>query len=168
MAEGLQLTAKFEMDGFVTNAAGVGEAVVDTIDIDKLVSYVTGSGAGGADGYFAAAINIAASGSQTWDLTSQTDPLGQALDFVRVKAVIVLADAANTNDIVLEGGASTPYLGPLGGTTPTLNVRPGGMALYMDPGATGYLTSGSNNLKLANSSSGSAVTGKLIVIGAKE
>lgn len=110
--------------------------------------------------------SIAASSSENLDLYgSLTDPLGVTLNFATIKAIEVRADEGNTNDVVL-GAGSNPFVGPLGGTTPTIAVKPGGRLLMVAP-KTGWAVTNSTAdiLKVANSSSGSAVVYDIKIIG---
>ena len=104
------------------------------------------------------------------NLTSLTDPLGDSIDFIRIKAILILAAATNTNNIVVGGAASNTFLGWFGGATHTLAIPPGGLFLIGRSDATGWPTTASTaiNLELANSGSGSGVTGTLVVIGSAE
>lgn len=165
---GLQLNISTQIDGFLTATSGTGESVEDTIDVSAVQSLVTGSGANQADAYYSQNINIAASGSETLDLATLTDPLGAALNFTRVKAIYVQADAANANSIVIGGAGVTPFVGPFNAGTDTISVAPGGVALLTNPSAAAWVVGTGINLELANSSSGTAVTGKLVIIGARE
>jgi hypothetical protein len=170
MSNGLQVTLSASVKGNYTGGNALVNAVAAGLNLSRVETYVTGSGVDGADTLYTQEINIAASSSETLDLATLTDPIGDSIDFARIKAIIILADVANTNDIVLGGGASNPFLGPLGGTTPTIATEPGGLTLLMNRTATAWAVNGStaHTIKLTNSSSGTGVTGQLIIIGAAE
>ena len=169
MSNGLALTLTTLLTGDYTGGDAVAGSAA-TFDERNAISWTTGAAAGQADDVFETVLNIAASGNLALDLSALTDPLGGSLAALRVKGIIILADETNVNDIVFEGGASNPFLGPLGGTTPTLNTQPGGITVLATPTAAAWAINAStaHTIKLANSSSGTAVTGKLIVIVAKE
>lgn len=172
MSQGLQLNLVASINGAYTAGANPGgNAVADQVNLIKTLPFVTGAGANQADLYYPLAINIAASSSTTLDLSGAiVGALGETVVFVRVKAILLAADATNTNSIILGAAGSAPFLGPLGGTTPTITVPPGGIALLGRQDATGWTVTNSSNdqLKLANSSSGTAVTGTLHIIGSAE
>jgi len=127
----------------------------------------SGVGAGQADLLYEVAINIAASGSQTYDLAGAlADAFGTTLTFVSIKAIEIEADAANVNDIVMGNAASAQFVGPFGGATHTIAVKPGGRALLVAPNTGWAVTATTGDiLKLANSGGTTAVTGKLRIIG---
>jgi len=68
---------------------------------------------------------LAASASRTLDLTALTDIFAAALAFVRIKAILIFADAGNVNTVNVFKYGATEFVGPLvlGGIsadTPTL------------------------------------------------
>jgi hypothetical protein len=139
------------------------------LDYSQKVQLATGTAAGQADVMFTDTRTITASSSEDLDLVgSLTDALGTTFSPARVKALIVKAAAANTNNVVV-GGASATQWAALLGTTGTVVVRPGAFfaAVAGVADATGYVcAAGSTDLlKVANSSSGTSVTYDIIVIG---
>ncbi len=137
-------------------------------DLTTWVKRLTsGTGADQADLMFADTRTLAASATENLDLAgSLTDAFGATLAFAKIKAIIVQAAAANTNDVVVGGAASNAFTGPLGGTDPTVAARPGGAIVLFAP-ATGWtVTAGTGDiLKVANSSSGTSVTYSIVIIG---
>lgn len=129
-----------------------------------------GTASGQADTVYSTRLTIAASSSTTIDLAGSgatlTDPFGTAISFLHVKAVYIRAAAANTNDVVVGNAASNPFVGPMAGTTPTTAVKPGGVLMWVHP-TTGFaVVDGSNDqLKIANSSSGTGVTFDITIVG---
>lgn len=109
---------------------------------------------------------IAASGSENLDLAGVlATALGVTIAAAEITAIMVTADAANTNDVVLFGAGSNPFNGPLSGTTPKLTLGPGDVALITNrKGWT--VTAGTGDILLvANSSSGSSVNYSIVIIG---
>lgn len=168
MGQGLQLNVTLGVTGAYTGNASIG-AVSDSLNLKETLAYVTGAGAGAADTLYTESLNIAASSNVTRDLTSLTDPLGNAVDFARVKAIVVIAASGNTNNIVVGAAASNAFAGPLGAGNQSFSVPPGGIAAFARDDAAGWVTSSTSKvIEIANSGAGSAVTGSLIVIGAAE
>lgn len=129
--------------------------------------FANGAGANQANLVYQDAFSIAASGNTTYDLSgSLTSPLSSVV-FARTKLLLITADATNTNDVVVFNGTN-PFVGPFDDGTLTCTLKPGGGILIWNPSATGWAVSNGSNdvIKLANSSSGSAVTGKIIALGA--
>jgi hypothetical protein len=131
------------------------------------IPLLNGTGANQADRIFADKRTLAASASEDLDLSGVlTDPLGAVLTFGKVKAILVRADKANTNDVILGGASTNPFVGPFGGATHTVSVPPGGAALFVAPGAGWLVAAGSGDLlKIANSGAGTGVTYDIVIIG---
>jgi len=128
------------------------------------VDLASGTGDWQASKAYVNSVEIAASGDTTLDLSALTDPLGADLSLTKVKAIIVKAAAGNTNNVVMGAAGSNPFLGPLGGTAPTVTIPPGGVAMLTAPKA-GWTVSTAVNLKFANSAGGSAVNFDLVIVG---
>jgi hypothetical protein len=133
------------------------------------ISFSDGAGAGQANVIFADRRVLAASANEDLDLVgSLTNLLGGAAAFARVKAIIIVAAAANVNNVVVSrpAAAGVPFVDAEEKLFP--DVRPGGLAAWVDPGATGVAVTATTAdlVNIANSSSGSSVTYDIIVIGA--
>jgi hypothetical protein len=133
-----------------------------------------GAGANQFSEIYCAVRTLSASSNETLNLYgSLTDPFGNTISFARVKSITFellttsTGASANASSITWEGGVSDPWVGPLGGTTPTVNVLSGGYSAFATPGATGWVvTSGSvENIKVVNNDSGNAATYRITVIG---
>jgi hypothetical protein len=117
---------------------------------------------------------IAASGTDDLDLAGGlTDAYGATITFVKIRALLVVADAANTNAVIL-GNATTNAWGggvattgpPLGHATHTTRVHAGGAVLYLSPDAGFGVTAGSIDvLRVANSGAGTEVIYDIIAVG---
>jgi hypothetical protein len=112
---------------------------------------------------------LAASATEDLDLAGVlVGALGATVTFARVKFIMVTADAANTNNVVVGGAATNTWVGPFGAATHTLAVQPGGFYAEAAPGATAWPVTATTAdlLKVANSAGGTAVTYSIILIGA--
>lgn len=136
--------------------------------VSTLLAFAAGTGAEQADRLYVGAIDIAASGSTELDLAGVlTDAFGTTLTFAELAAVLVFADDTNTNDIDV-GGAASNAVPLFKATNDIVPVKPGGVLTLAAPGAAGLctVTAGTGDkLKLANSSSGSSVTGTIVILG---
>lgn len=146
-----------------------------TGDMDQFISTFTehagpsftyGTGTGYADLFWCDTRTINASSNETLDCTSLIDSLGLTIStMAKIKALYVQASAGNTNSVVVGAAASNPFVGPFGGTAITATLPPGAGLLGWDkPGWT--CTGSTKNIKVANSSSGTAVTYKIAILGA--
>ena len=134
----------------------------------KQFTFSQGAGLNAADKIWHDQRTIAASGTDSLDLAGVlTDPFGATVTLARVKGIIIYAATGNTNNVVA-GGGSNSLTNWLGGTSPTVVVRPGGILCVLAPDATAYaVTAGTADiLQIANSGAGSSVTYDIIVMGA--
>lgn len=136
-------------------------------ELAKTFQWASGVTANSADLLFSDERTLAASATEDLDLAGVlTNAFGATVTMAEVVGIIVLADAANTNDVVL--GAALAAVPLFGGTSGTHAVKPGGIFVAVAPNAAGLLTVGAGAtdvLKVANSSSGTAVTYKIMVFG---
>lgn len=164
MALTAELSVKFS--GRQTSANDLGTPVYKPL-LEALLSFTSGVGANQADLVFADTREIAASSSEDLDLAGVlADAFGATITMAEVVGVIVAAAAGNTNNVVV-GDATSPV--PLfGGTNPTVAVKPGGIFVLFAPNAAGQFTVGAgstDDLKVANSGSGTPVTYTIVVLG---
>jgi hypothetical protein len=144
------------------------QVVQSVLSYAKSQGLSSGVGASQADRLFTDTRTIAASGTDDLDLAGVLlDPLGAVLTFARIRGLLVAAAAANTNNVVM-GVGTNPVTTILGGTTPTLNIRPGGIMLLTAPDVTGYAVTAATAdiLRFANSGAGTGVTYDIVLWGA--
>lgn len=131
------------------------------------IDFTNGSGANQAGKFWADSRTLAASASESLDLSGGiTDALGNTLTLTSVKAIRIRAAAANTNDVLVGGAAANAFL-LFADATDIVAIKPGGTFLLVDPTAAGMaVTAGTGDLlKVANSSSGTGVTYSIEVVG---
>ncbi|MEV6105703.1 hypothetical protein AB0M28_13445 [Streptomyces sp. NPDC051940] len=129
----------------------------------------SGVAANQADRLFTDRRTLAASASEDLDLAAVLlDAFGATLTFARIKGLIVKADSANINNVIVGGAAANGFVSWAGGATHTVTVRPGGVLALWAPDAVAYaVTAGTADLlKVANGGAGSGVTYDIILIGA--
>ncbi|MGH0031738.1 MAG: hypothetical protein ACQGVC_18270 [Myxococcota bacterium] len=142
----------------------------DDLDLSASIALATGTGAGQADQVFHDERTIAASGNEDLDLAGAlSDPFGATLTFARIKAVLIVADTGNTNNVVITEPASNGVgLFEAGGDAIVLS--PGGIFLWAAGAAdaTGKAVTASTGdlLNISNSGAGTGVTYKVVIIGA--
>lgn len=164
MTEGVTATVSARVVASLSAPPPVGQAMQE-INEGFSMALLSGVGAGNSDTLFTKELNIAASGSVTIDLSgSVDDAFGSVVALAEVQAFLIIADAANANDIVVGDAASDAYPGPLSANA-TVAVHPGGVLLMGDPSGWPVTATTADQLKIANGGSGTAVTGKLIIIG---
>lgn len=138
------------------------------VDISTAISFANGTGAGQVNAAFYDVRTISASGTDSLDLNAVlTDALGVSLIFTKVKFIYVLADAGNTNNVVVGAAGSNPFIGLLNATG-TITLRPG-MGFLAFAGladATGMVvTAATGDLLLVTNSAGGTSVKYTIIIG---
>jgi hypothetical protein len=134
-------------------------------------SFMNGVAAGQSNKLFTDTRTVAASSNDDLDLNGVlTDAFGGSLALLRVRALIVVAAAGNTNDVVVGGAAANPWLAPFGSGTDKVKVKPGAtLALFAGiADATSWVvvpTTG-DILRVANGGAGTPVTYDIVIVGA--
>lgn len=152
--------------GALTAAQDIGAAGYD-FDQRSVIDLALGTGKEQANHVFTDTRTLLASATETLDLAGGlTDALGATLTFTAIKAILITADEANTNNVML-GGGSNPFRGWFADATDKIAITPGGMALLVDPTAAGQaVTAATGDLLLvANSGSGTGITYTITIIG---
>lgn len=154
--------------------AGVSPSENNTT-IKWTVGYQKGAGLDAINIHATAVLTVPNAGSLDVFLSSGTptlvDLFNQPAIFARIKSVTLIlldaADGGSTTAKITVGGGTNPFLGPLGGTTPTHEIENGGVWCWATPDATAYaVVNGTNDrLHLANAT-GTAGLVRIIVKGA--
>jgi hypothetical protein len=128
----------------------------------------TGTGANQADMMWTDRRTLAASATEDLDLAaSLTGHVGGTLTFARIKALVVLAASANTNNVNVTRPASNGvplFLAASDGVP----VLPGGSFVWVAPNATGIAVTAATGdlLTFTNSAGSTSVTYDVVIIGA--
>jgi hypothetical protein len=163
----LKATLKASITGTLTGSNDLGNPVQTFAEILEL-AIADGTGADQANNLFSDERTLAASTSESLDLAgSLANALGATLTFSAIKAIMIVADAANTNDVVVGGAASNAFVGPFADATDKISIGPGDFVLITRRSAAGWAVAAGTGdlLKIANSAAGSSVSYKIIVIG---
>lgn len=165
------LTAKIRGD-IVAEFLGTIDfgSLKQTIDVDtKDISLVNGTGLNQADMLWMDRRTLTASSNEELDLAGALiDAFGATLTFARIKAILIKADATNTNDVHVGGAAANAFVNWVANSSDIIVVKPGGVFLLGTGHATAYaVTAGTGDkLKITNSAGGSSVIYDIIIIGA--
>ena len=149
-----------------TSAQALGSASYSpTLALTAILA--AGTGDNQADRYYEATTTLAASASGNIDLAgSLTDAFGAALTFVKIRAILVTALAANTNDVLVGGVGTNAFIGPFGSNSQTQAVKPGGWWFVFAPKTGWTVTAGTADLlKVANGGAGTSVTYTITILG---
>jgi hypothetical protein len=130
------------------------------------VSLANGTGVNQADKVFTDTRTLALSATEDLDLAAVLlDAFGQAITFAKLKAVIIVAAAGNTNDVQVTRPASNgaPLFLAAGDG---ILVKPGGAFVWVAPGTGITVTPATGDLlTITNGGAGTPVTYDVILIG---
>lgn len=167
MSTSLVTSLKLLLAATLTSTNDLGNAA-QPLNYNKVLSLADGTGANQARQLFSDQRALAASASENLDLAgSLTDAFGNLLALTKVKALVIIASAANTNDVLVGGHATAAASSFFGDATDVVKVKPGGMFVLTAPDANGYAITATTAdlLKIANSGAGTGVTYDIILIG---
>jgi hypothetical protein len=121
---------------------------------------VTNSTAGGADSGVHLNFSVVNGSPTSVDLTNLADWIGNAVDFARVKVLMVehLPTSLATAGVVVGNAGSNPFTGWLGGTTPTITLLPGEFFVVGGATAAGQVVSGTHKILLLTNSDATHTT----------
>lgn len=168
MAKTASSTVKLTVLGELSDALDLGTATF-AANYNATFGLTNGSGANQINQLFADTRTLAASGTEDIDLAGGlVDAFGSAITFTKIKALIIKAAAANTNDVVIGGHATAACASFFGDATDKVKVKPGGMVALIAPNAAGYAVTAATAdlLTIANSAAGTGVTYDIIILGA--
>lgn len=152
----------------LTGAAGDFGTATAPIGTSKIYTLADGTGAGQANNIFADTRTLAASATENLDMSGVlVNQLNETIAFTKVKAIVITAAAANTNDVVVGGHATAAFASMFGDPTDTVKVKPGGTLVLVAPDATGYAVTATTAdlLKITNSAGTTGVTYDIFVVG---
>jgi UDP-N-acetylmuramyl pentapeptide synthase len=166
MATSLTTTIALAISAAYANSLDVG-SVGYPLTFNPSYNFQDGVGANQAKTLFSDIRTIAPSGTDDLDLSGVlTDAFGLVMSATKVKAIIVIADAANVNDVVVGGAAANQFLTPFGSATDKVKVKPGGLFAIVAPDVNGYAVTAATGdlLRIANSAAGTSVNYTIIII----
>lgn len=151
-----------------SNLLDLGNAIFSPV-LAYARATTNGTAVGQADRIFTDTRTLAASANEDLDLAGVLlDAFGATVTFARVKALVVAADAANTNNVVVGNAAANGFISWVGAATHTVTVRPGGVLALVAPDVTAYTVTAATAdlLRITNSGAGTSVTYSIVLIGA--
>lgn len=165
MAKTLTANIQLSVTGNHVNALDLGN-VTFPFSASLALALLSGTGASQADMAWTDTRTLGASATEDLDLAgSLVDAFGATITFAKLKAIIVLADSGNTNDVQVTRPASNgvPIFIAAGDG---VNVKPGGMFALAWPGTGVTVTAATGDLiTITNSAGTTGVTYKVIFIG---
>lgn len=153
----------------LNNALDLNVVATAALSLQAALGFSSGVGAGQVDQIFLDTRTIAASANDDLDLAGVlVNPLGATITFARIKGILIKAAPGNTNNVIVGGGASNPFINWATGTTPAVVVKPGGFFALFAPDAAGYAVTAATGdiFRITNSGAGTGVTYDIVLLGA--
>jgi hypothetical protein len=153
-----QITAALSKAGDLGSPAGTLQALLDA-------QLANGTLDTQADRAWGDTRTVGISANDDLDLAGVLeDMFGDVFTLAEVAAIIIIASALNTNDLVVGNAAANPFVGPLGAAAHTIKVRPGGVLLLYAPGGWAVVAGTGDILRIANGA-GSTSDYSIVVVG---
>lgn len=142
-------------------------SAVDSLIKTYTCALAAGTGDGQANTVWSDTITLAASGTADIDFAaSLVSAFGATLTFTKIKALIVAAAAANTNNVVISRPAANGLV-LFGAASDAVSVLPGGFFALTAPNAGIAVTVATGDLlTFTNSAGTTGVTYDVIIVGA--
>lgn len=162
------VTTQIQLKVTATGSKTTGLATsTDPVSQDYTVNLSSGTGANQASNIYHAQRTLTASATEDLDLAGTlTNAFGVTLTFTKVKAIIIKAAAANTNNVEVTRPALNGV--PLFmAASDGISLTPGALVMAEFPDANGKaVTAGTGDLlTFTNSAGGTSVTYDVIIIG---
>jgi hypothetical protein len=161
------LTIALRIAGLFVNSNDLGNAE-HRLSYNPSNQFSDGNAINKAEIIFSDTRTINASSAEDLDFGGGlTDVFGNALTFTKIKALLIVAAATNTNNVQVGGDASAAWVGWCADASDIVSVKPGGILLLTAPAAAGMAVVATTGdiLQIANSSSGSSVTYTIVIVG---
>lgn len=167
MTTSLTARVKVEIAADLINSLDIGQV---KYPLAYGANYVLSDGVGAdqAKEVFTDIRTLTASATENLDLAGVlADVFGNVLTFTKIKALIIKADAANVNDVLVGGHATAAVVSLFGDATDKVRVKPGGTVAFIAPDANGYAVAAgtADMLTVANSGAGTSVIYTIVIVG---
>lgn len=161
----LSATIKASLSATHTNVLDLATASFP-LSIQQALTLTDGTGANQADRIFSDTRTLSASATEDLDLSGSLTNAYGTVTFARIKAIFVIADSDNTNNVNVTRPASNgvPLFLAAGDGLP---LRPGGIFMWACSDATGVaVTAGTGDLiTFTNSAGSTSVDYSVVIIG---
>jgi hypothetical protein len=162
------LTSRVEVviTGTLVNSLDLNDVTAPLV-VRRALDLSNGAGASQANVIWSDTRTLAPSASESLDLVGGglADALGTALAPARLRALLIYASPANTNNLTILGNAAAVPVLNTAATTATL--PPGGLFLITKPDAVGMLVTATtfDLIVVANAGAGTSVNYDIVLIG---
>jgi hypothetical protein len=161
----LSTNIQVQVSGQLASTVGL-QAAQAALSYSKAIAFDSGVGASQADRIYTNSYAIGTGATQSIDVSgSLTDALGGTFVLVKLKAILIYSQPANTTNLtVLGDAASVPILNT---AATTFTLQPGGLFLLVQPPLAGIAVTGATGdvIKLVNAA-GATANVDVVIVGA--
>jgi hypothetical protein len=119
--------------------------------------HATGAGANQMETIVVDSVALTNAQTRTVNLLDCTNGFGDKVTFATVRFMAITAAAANVDNIEVGGAATAAFVNWVADASDKIVIRPGGIALFAAPDATGYAVGTNGSLKITNAGTNSNV-----------
>jgi len=165
-AAALNAQVQIQIKATLSNSLDL-QAASSPLSVLRTLNLTNGTGGNQANVVWSDTRTLAASTTEDLDFAGGglVDAFGAAVAPARIRAVLIVASCANTNNIVALGDAnSIPFLST---AATTVTIQPCGFLLLTSPGATGVVVTAATGdiIQIANGGAGTSVNYDIVVLG---
>jgi len=167
MATSLAVKVAVAVEALLANPVDIGSVSYPLV-YSSTNNFADGVGADQAKEIWSDTRTLTASATENLDLAGVlTDAFGNVITFTKIKALIIKADPANVNDVIIGNHATAACLLGFGAAAHTWAIKPGGLFVVVSPDTNGYAVTATtaDMLKVLNSAGSTSVTYTAIIIG---
>ena len=163
------------ISGSLMASVEISESLADGLESGGLtlselatLPFTAGTAASECDLKWSTSSTLAAGASETWTLSALTDGLNRAVDFARVKLILIETGATvDGDDLIIGNAPANPWAAIFGAGGQSESVKSLGVLLRAALNTTGYpvAAGSSDQLKIANASSANPITYRITFAG---
>lgn len=165
----MALSATLQLDLVASLTKALDLATADwPLNYRKRLAFADGGGSGQASYIFSDQRTLGASASEDLDLAaSLVDVYGAPITFDTIKLMLFAIPSTAGGDLTVTSKASNGFVNWVGAAGDAIKVKPGGLALFVAPGAAGYgVTAGTGDLvTITNGDGAASVVYDVILMG---
>ena len=146
------------------SASGLA-ATTSNVSFPDNISITSGTGTNQGDLMYAQTRTLLTAATDNLDLNGVlVDPIGTVIPMLKVIAILIMSDTANTTDLTIGNGAN-PFIGPFGAATHTLSLQPGGRHLLIAPKTGWTVVPATGDILKITNAAGASATYSIVILG---
>lgn len=162
---GLHVSLQALVAGEYSVPVDFGNAVED-VQFTAFAQLSQGTAANQADLLYRDRRTLAASASETLDLQALVNVFGQAMNFARVKGILLASVKTNSTELQFGPNSSNGFTAAFGDASDRVRVRAGGFAMLAAYDAVSYAVTPTTRLLYVVNAAGASAQYDIMIVGA--